>query len=81
MSTVKRNFTAARAACSAGGGELVLLDSPTKQLMVERYFGSRGSLPADLYWHGISRRVPGAEGPRRQRATGGAALHAAAPLM
>ncbi len=61
MSTVKRNFTAARAVCSAGGGELVMLDSPTKQLMVERYFQSRATLPADLYWHGISRRVAGRE--------------------
>jgi hypothetical protein len=55
MSTAKRNFTAARATCNAGGGELVMLASPTQQLMVERYFRRRGSLPADLYWHGVAR--------------------------
>jgi hypothetical protein len=55
MSTAKRNFTTARAVCSAGGGDLAMLDSPSKQLMVERYLRSRGSLPGDLYWHGIMR--------------------------
>jgi hypothetical protein len=49
------NFSSSRAACVALGGDLVLYDSVDKQLRVENYFESQGSLTHLYYWIGASR--------------------------
>jgi hypothetical protein len=43
------------------GGDLVLYDSPDKQLRVEAYFGSTRSLTPLYYWIGVRRANASAE--------------------
>jgi hypothetical protein len=53
------NFSTARSACLALGGDMVLYDSPDKQLRVEAYFEKQGSLTPMYYWIGARRAVNG----------------------
>ncbi len=59
--TSRLSFTSARQRCAAQSGDLVQYTRMQKQRDVEAYFSSRGTLAADMYWHGILRE--GAGGP------------------
>ena len=49
------NFTSARAACQALGGDMAMYNTADKQLAVEHYFAGTNLLTPFYYWTGVRR--------------------------